>query len=168
MATVAQRHHLLRLMELLEEHATQIHYPPGDVRGAADQATWLLTESQLVARLKGGESITADCSALSIKLYHLVGIDPHHHFGSSHPGYTGTIIAYGQAHDLLYTDPEDAGIGAPCIFGPQGGEHMSLVKRPGADPVMFSHGRPGIDVMKLSSERQGHAPPVRFCSIAHL
>lgn len=159
---------MLSLMELLEAHEHLVHYPLHDVRGAADRETWKLSEHELRLRLEHGEPITFDCSQCYTQLCRWAGLRDPSGLKYAYPGNTGTILHHASLHDGIYRDPKLAGLGAGCVFGPQGGEHMSAVKVPGHDPTMFSHGRPGIDVLKLSVERQAHDPPVRFCSIRHL
>jgi hypothetical protein len=75
----------------------------------------------------------------------------------------------------VYEKARGAGIGALVIFGPGTGHHEAMVYRPdpkGGNPLLQSHGRPGMDRVLLrdmaaSQAAAGH-PGVRFCSIAHL
>ena len=79
-------------------------------------------------------------------------------------GYTGTLLG----HLPHYTNPKEAAVGALVVFGPGSGDHVSMVHTPGADPLLQSHGRPGMDRLHLSQEKTWHRPPVTFLSIAHL
>jgi hypothetical protein len=159
---------MVRLMVLLSEHAHLVRYPPGDVRGPLDRLTWNLTEEQLLRRLHAGQPIQFDCSQCFTQLCRWAGLSDPSGFGYRVCGYTGTILAYAEQHGAVYIDPRRAGIGAPCVFGPGTGEHVSTVMEPGPDPLLGGHGRPGFDELRLSVERTWHEPPVRFCSIEHL
>src|SRR5438045_511893 len=77
LAAAAQRAHLLALMRLLLDHRGQVRYPPHDVRGPLDAATFRLTEQQLEHVLHAGGSITADCSEAVTELCRWAGLsDP--------------------------------------------------------------------------------------------
>lgn len=151
-------------MDLLYQHRSQLAYPPQDLRGPADQATFRLTEQTLEHLLKAGGRITADCSEMVTELLHWVGCADPNGLHYRYAGYTGTMLA----HLPHYTNPRGAGVGALVVFGPGSGEHVSMVYEPGADPLLQSHGRPGLDRWRLSEERTFHSPPVTFLSVAHL
>jgi hypothetical protein len=163
-ATAAQRTHLHALVELLHGHAGQLDYPPHDIRGPADARTFTLTEQQMEHVLTDGGRLTADCSEMVTELLRWVGCADPNGLGYRYAGYTGTMLT----HLPHYTDPKAAKVGALCVFGPGTGEHVAMVYEPGPDPLLASHGRPGFDLIRLSLERQYHAPPVTFLSIAHL
>jgi hypothetical protein len=165
-ATLAQRRHLAALMRYLIAHRGQLDYPPGDQRDWRDSRSWQLSEQQAEHLLGAGGRMQLDCSEMGAWLLKAVGC---WHWSS--PGYTGTHL------ELLpvYHDPKLAGVGALAVFGGGTGHHEAIVLTPdakGGNPLMFSHGRPGVDVIRLRDEaaRQassGH-PGVRLLSIAHL
>ena len=157
MATHSERRHLHRLMLLLHDHAAQVHYPPGDVR--THRATEIQTEKALLRAL-ADDKFEYDCSQVVEILWRIAGLKIPRALVN---GFTGTILEL-----PVYDDPAKARIGAACVFGPGTGEHVSMVMEPGPDPLLCSHGRPGVDLLRLSVERTWHEPPVRFCSIAHL
>ena len=48
-------------------------------------------------------------------------------------------------------------------------EHVCMVRRPGADPLLWSHGQErGPILLPLSVEKRYHVPPYTFLSIAGL
>lgn len=103
-----------------------------------------------------------DCSELYSWVLKCAGLWP-----LNYPGFTGTDLT------LLphYTDARAAGIGAGAVFGPGTGEHVSWVKHPDhehGNPIMCSHGRPGLDYVHLQDEARAHAAPITMLSIAHL
>jgi hypothetical protein len=164
MATQAQRHHMLELMNLIYAHREQINYPTHDQRGPSDQVTFRMTEQQMDHVLHDGGHLTADCSELVTEICRWAGLKDPSGFHYRYAGYTGSMLSY-LPH---YSDPEKANIGALVVFGPGTGEHVSMVYETGKDPLLQSHGRPGIDRWRLSEERTWHRPPVTFLSIAHL
>jgi hypothetical protein len=145
-------------MVLLHDHAAQVHYPPGDVR--THRATEIQTQADLLHALAHGH-FEYDCSQVVEILWRVVGL---HIPPGTVNGYTGSMLACLP----VYENPAAARIGAAPVFGPATGEHTSMVMEPGDDPLLFSHGRPGVDLLRLSVERTWHAPPVRVCSIADL
>ena len=165
MATAAQRAHLLALMQLLIGYEPQVHYPPHDVRTAADLATFKLTEQQLDRLLATGGSIQADCSEMVTELCRWAGLADPNGLNYAYAGYTGTMLAQLPHYD----NPASALVGALVVFGPGTGEHVCMVIEPGADPLLFSHGQEaGPFAIRLSAERAAHHPPVTFLSIANL
>lgn len=166
MATLAQRQHGVAILDLFHAHAAQILYPPGDVRTAQEAADWQLTETKLDALLRGGGTVEFDCSDFSAYVLKLMGCWP---WGS--PGYTGFDLAQ-TSRMPHYTNPRDAEQMALCVWGEYPGHHMAPVHTPdpkGGNPLFYSHGEPGIQVVTLAEEtaRQGGRPYV-FLSVAHL
>lgn len=164
MATHAQREHGRAILDLLWRHRGQVDYPPHDVRGPRDAATFRMSEAQLDHTLATGGRITADCSEIATEVLRWIGCRDPNGLAYRYAGYTGTMLA----HLPHYSNPADAGELALVVFGPGAGEHVSMVLEPGHDPLLQSHGRPGIDRWRLSDERRWHRPPVTFLSIAHL
>jgi hypothetical protein len=164
MATEAQRTHMHHLMDFLYGHRGHILYPPHDVRGPADVRTFRMTEQELEHVLNGGGYVTADCSEMVTEVCRMCGLRDPNGLGYRYAGYTGTMLQ----HLPHYSDPALAGVGALVVFGPGTGEHVSMVYTPGEDPLLQSHGRPGMDRWRLSEERRWHSAPVTFLSIAGL
>jgi hypothetical protein len=167
MATAAQRHHLRTLMDELHAHRAQLDYPPHDVRGTADRRTFALTETQAMHVLGAGGRLSMDCSEFATELLHWVGCADPNGLHYRYAGYTGTMLA----HLPHYSNPKAAGIGALVVYGPGTGEHVAMVHTPDpkrGNPLLCSHGRPGLDFVYLRDESSWHKPPVTFLSIAHL
>ena len=81
--------------------------------------------------------------------------------------YTGTWIEWLGKH--AYTDPRQAELAVPVIFGPGTGHHMGVVYRPDpvkGNPLIAGHGRPGFDIAPLSQVAAFQPPGIRFLSIA--
>ncbi len=148
----------------MKKHAGQLDYPPHDVRGPLDAATFRMTEQTMTHVLTSGGRLMMDCSEFATELCRWAGLADPNGLGYRYAGYTGTMLA----HLPHYSDPGNANVGALCVFGPGSGEHVSVVYTPGADPVLASHGRNGFDFWRLSVERTWHAAPVTFLSIAAL
>jgi hypothetical protein len=151
-------------MDLLHAHRAQLDYPPHDVRGPLDAATFRMTEQTAEHVLNGGGHLVADCSEMVTELLRWVGCGDPNGLRYAYAGYTGTMLS----HLPHYTNARNASIGALVVFGPGSGEHVSMVHTPGDDPILASHGRPGFDLWPLSEERTWHRPPVTFLSIAAL
>lgn len=109
--------------------------------------------------------LTMDCSESVTLLCRLAGLrDPNglHYDGS---GYTGTLLAY----LVGYSDPAIARTGALVVFGEGAGDHVCMVRKPGADPLLFSHGSEADPSWHpLSFMRSGFKGEPRFLSIAKL
>lgn len=162
--TLADRAELVGLARYLYDHRRLLDYPPGDIRGAADALTWHLSRAELEARLAAGGRICFDCSQAVQQLYRWCGLGDPCGLGFRYAGDTGAMLA----HLPHYSDPARAGRGALPIYGPGRGEHVSLVLEPGLDPLLWSHGRGGVDLWRLSVQRSFHTPPVTFCNVSGL
>lgn len=108
-----------------------------------------------------------DCSAAIITLYHWAhASDPSgEHFSGS--GNTETMLA----HLPHYTDPHKAHKGAIAIFNADrslGVQHACMVIGPAADPMLFSHGGPGVDEMRLSAMQTGFSGHTVFLDVSGL
>ncbi len=160
MATQAQRAHLAACMEWLVDEAALIHWHeirPMTTRGYLEQT--------LVDHFGAGGSITMDCSESCTLLCRFAGLaDPNgQHYNGD--GYTGTMLA----HLPHYTDPKGAGVGALCVYGPGNGDHVTMVYQPGADPMMFSHGKESDpEFVRFSVVAAAERSPQTFLSIAKL
>lgn len=162
MATAAQRAHCVAVMDYMHAHASQLDYPPGDQRTDRDAVSWALTEQQLHHVLDGGGRWQGDCSEFGSYCLKLCGL---WRWG---PGYTGAHLELLPVH---YTDGKLAYPGALVIFGPGTGHHEAVVHTAdpkGGDPLCASHGRPGLDMLRVSQIAAGQPPGVTYLSIAHL
>src|SRR5690349_5469599 len=101
-------------MEYLYAHRAQLLYPPHDIRGPADVATFRMSEQTLHHVLNGGGRITADCSEMVTELCRWVGLADPNGLGYRYAGYTGTMLS----HLPHYADPADAFPGGLVVFGP--------------------------------------------------
>lgn len=111
-----------------------------------------------------------DCSEAATLICHAGGIhDPNGH------GYSGegnTQEMYDHLHH--YLNPKDAALGALVFFGfpgRLGTQHVCVVRKPGADPELFSHGGNGryaAHFIPFSVERRYHVGEPVFLSIARL
>ena len=80
-------------------------------------------------------------------------------------GYTGTLLD----HLPHYYAARNAGVGALVVYGPGTGHHVAMVREPGSDPLLFSHGdETGPHWYRLSQERTWQPPPVTFLAISAL
>lgn len=158
MTTDAQRRHLAQLMDALVFYRSRVHY--AQVRPMRSTSIHHLR----AALLRPG-GLTMDCSESVTLLCRLAGLrDPNglHYNGR---GYTGTLLTY----LANYTDPAVARIGALCVFGDAPGDHVAAVRRPGADPLLFSHGSEADPrYFTLSQMRPAFSGAVTFLSIANL
>lgn len=115
--------------------------------------------------LQSPHGITADCSESVTMLCRLAGLDDPNGFGYDGHGFTGTLLH----HLAHYTNPRSANVGALVVFGPGSGHHVCMVRHPGADPVLWSHGQEsGPIYLRLSEEKRYQAEPTVFLSIAKL
>ena len=167
MATAAQRHHMHGIMDLLSRYGSQLDYPPHDVRGPLDSRTFNLSEQQMEHVLAAGGRLMGDCSEFATEICKWAGLADPNGLAYRYAGYTGTMLA----HLPHYTDARHALTGALAVFGRYPGHHVVLVKEPDAhkgDPLVWSHGRPGVDVVRLSEMAARQPSPVTLLSIAHL
>lgn len=164
--TAAQRTHLKANMDWHWTHRPSWDYPPGDQRTSRDGYSWSLTEQALEHYILGGSHVQMDCSEYGSWLLKSVGC---WHWNA--PGYTGSHLQTLP----VYTNATYAEVGALVIFGPGTGEHEAVVYTPdpkGGNPVLQSHGRPGMDRPTLSTMAAYFngigKPGVRFCNVSHL
>jgi hypothetical protein len=161
LTTPAQRHKLGTLMDLLVREKARVHYR--QVRPMQTRAIHSL--HLLQQAIYSPHGVTMDCSESVTMLCHIVGLADPNGFGYDGHGFTGTLLQ----HLPHYTDPRKAKIGALVVFGPGSGDHVCMVRRPGADPTLFSHGSErGPIYIKLSAEKAYQRKPTTFLSIAKL
>jgi hypothetical protein len=150
---------MCRLVDLLVQQEQRVHYPPNDVR--VYKASEVKTEKQLRARLAAG-TFVFDCSQTAEIIAVCAGLKwP----AKMRNGFTGTMLD-GLSH---YSNPKGANRGAFVVFGPYPGHHVCVVYKPGANPLLYSHGSErSSHLISLSQEAQFQPPPVTFLSIAKL
>lgn len=112
--------------------------------------------------------LATDCSGSSVVLCQQAGLESP----------TGVYDGEGDTQTIYdhltsrYTNPAAANVGAFCWFGIPGdlaSQHLTMVRHPGKDPVLFSLGEnPGPRYLPLSVERTAHVGEVVFLSITHL
>jgi hypothetical protein len=162
-ATAAKRRELAALMDYLVRQEPRVHY--GQVRPMGSRSIKNL--AQLHTKIAGPRGITLDCSEIVTLICKLAGLaDPN---GLRYDGAGNTETMLG--HLPHYYSARSAGIGALVVFGVGhlATEHVCMVRRPGADPLLFSHGQErGPFLIPLSVEKRYHVAPYTFLSIAHL
>lgn len=158
MTTDRQREHLAQLMDALVFYRRRVHY--AQVRPMRSMHVRRLRPALL---RPGG--LTMDCSETVTFLCRLAGLRDPNGLNYNGAGYTGTLLSFLEH----YTDPSIAKVGALCVFGDAPGEHVCMVRKPGADPLLFSHGtETEPQYHPLSYMRPGFTGAVTFLSIARL
>jgi hypothetical protein len=165
MATHAQRLHAVHVMDFMRSHKSHLLYPPGDQRTNRDNVSWHLTEQQLEHVLNSGGYWQGDCSEFCPYVLKCAGL-----WHWSQPGYTGSHL------QLLprYTDGKQARPGAIVVCGldlDPNGKHEMIVHTAdpkNGDPIVDSHGRPGLDRLRVSEIARGSLAGHVYLSIAHL
>jgi hypothetical protein len=115
--------------------------------------------------LHSPHGVTMDCSESVTLLCQVVGLDDPNGFDYDGHGFTGTLLH----HLPHYADPRKAKVGALVVFGPGSGDHVCMVRRPGANPTLFSHGSErGPIYITLTDEKRFQHPPTTFLSIKSL
>lgn len=159
--TTHQRVMLGKRMDLLVRNAPKIHYK--ERRPMATRGIHNVVE--LLIALSRPEGLTMDCSETVTLLCKLAGLRDPNGQNYNGTGFTGTLLA-NLPH---YTNPRTAQVGALVVFGPGRGEHVAMVREPGIDPILFSHGQEAGPLwVRLSIEKAAHDAPVTFLSIADL
>lgn len=166
MATEAQRQHVLALIDWHVAHASQLDYPPQDLRDSRDLTSWNLTEQQADHVIADGGRLQFDCSEDDAWILKCAGL-----WHWKDPGYTGSHLATMPT----YLNGRVARVGALVVFGPGDGHHEGIVHTPDpvhGNPLIGSHGAPGYRLLTVAEEESyqtaaGH-PGVRYLSIAHL
>jgi hypothetical protein len=160
--TQTQRNHLVRLADLLNQHAALVKY--AEVR---PMSTARLTETQLRCRFASGQTITCDCSEAVTLMFRLAGLKDPNGLGYDGEGYTGTMLR----HLPHFSDWTEVHEGTLIVFGDYPGNHVVMVVKPnGENPMVYSHGSYSDHaIWDLNTERgyQG-AVPITLLSIADL
>lgn len=169
--TGPQRLHVATLCRELVKYAAQLDYPPGDQRTARDGYSWSLSEHAALSLLERGGRMQFDCSEFVPWVLRCSARWPF-----TWAGWTGAHLEWwAQRGWTVYTDARAAGIGAIVIFGEGEGHHEAVVTSPSptsGNPILTSHGEPGLDVVSLRSlaaeqAAAGH-PGVRFLAVTKL
>ncbi len=163
MATEAQRQHVIEVIDFMHKHASHLAYPPGDERTNRDDVSWHLTEQHMKTILEHGGIWQGDCSEFGSYVLKKANLWPW-----SSPGWTGSHLKLLPHH---YTDGKQANPGALVIFGEGEGKHEAVVHTKDhhhGDPVCASHGRPGLQMERVSVIAHSIGGGVRYLSIAHL
>jgi hypothetical protein len=156
-----QRRELAALMDYLHAQRAKVHYAEVRPMQTRRIRSWAL----LHRAVESPAGITMDCSESVTLLCKLAGLDDPNGFGYDGTGYTGTLLH----HLPHYTSPRRAKVGGLVVFGPGSGDHVCMVRHPGVNPTLFSHGQEaGPLYVTLADESKAHRPPVTFLSIAHL
>ena len=128
---------------------------------------------ELVAALDAPGGVAMDCSESVTLLLKLAGCGDPSGFGFNGAGDTQTMLDNQRLSH--YTIPARADIGALLVLGPSGDlseQHVCMVRRPGPNPLLFSHGGPDFNdpphYVRLSDEAAAHKPPATFLNVASL
>lgn len=164
MTTHQQRDRVAVLMDALVLNRPRVHY--AEVRPMRTAA--IRTSAQLLADIGTSAGVTMDCSESVTLICRLAGLDDPNGLGYSGGG--NTQVMYD--HLPRYHAPGSAGIGALVFFGIPGElptQHVAMVRRPGLDPMLFTHGTESDpSYHPLSWMRSGFPGTPVFLSIAHL
>lgn len=148
-------------MDYLHVQRAKVHY--AEIRPMSTAA--IHTLSDLHHRVESEHGITMDCSESVTLICKLAGLKDPNGLGYDGQGYTGTLLS----HLPHYYHPESARTGALVVFGAAPGHHVAMVREPGSDPLLWSHGQESDPrTIRLSLERLGQPSPVTFLSIAGL
>jgi hypothetical protein len=167
MATAAERKLMGEVMDFLEKNRLKNHYR--QLRPMANRDIANFTE--LKVRVLSPAGIYWDCSESTEEICRIGGLaNPSGFSWASGAGNTQTMYD----HLPRYSKATSAELGALCFFGipgELGTQHITIVRHPGPDPVLFSHGGSGqfaAHFVPLSVERQYHMGTPTFLSIAKL
>lgn len=115
-----------------------------------------------------GEQVTGyDCSASSVEAFYISGLKDPTGYGFKGYGNTSNILEFLKGH---YTSPEKALPGALAVFNANlalSEQHVAIVGDEGSgtkNPIMFTHGGPGFQRMRLEDLQAGFAGQTVFCS----
>lgn len=164
MATAAQRKTIAQAIDLLVKQRSHVAY----VQRRPMASRSIDTMPELEAALTAG--IALDCSEAATLILHVAGVgDPN---GNAYDGEGNTQEMYD--HLPHYLNPRTAKTGALVFLGIPGRlstQHVCVVREPGPDPLLYSHGGNGAYASHLipySVERRYHVGEPVFLSIARL
>lgn len=145
---LTRRQKIVRWAHWAVAHSSEWRYSE-----AADRAEWL-------ARPRLALPKTTDCSGFVTFCYWAADQDDPNGLSYKTLGYTGTLIDHAQKVGTVTEDIPAARKGDPVVIGPGTGAHVVLVVEPGMDPLVASHGRPGVELIRLSADPR---TPKRVC-----
>ena len=160
--TQTQRNHLVRLAQLLNQHAPDVDY--AQVR---PMRTRFLTQSQLTTDLEHNVPVTMDCSESVTLMFRLAGLKDPNGLNYDGYGYTGTMLD----HLTHFTEWDKVHEGTLIVFGSGTGTHVVMVTLPnGNNPEVYSHGsHSNHAIWSLATERTYHpGEPLTLLAIADL
>lgn len=161
MTSIVQRAELGRLMDMLVADEPKVHYLPK--RPMVSKS--IVTVAQLRQKLASNLGISLDCSESVTLLCKLAGLKDPNDSGYDGYGNTGTLLT----HLPHYHAPFHALTGALVVFGPGSGKHVCMVREPGTNPLLFSHGSErGPIFIRLDRELAFQGGPVTFLDISNL
>lgn len=159
-----QRTILTGLMDWLIIETARVHY--AEVRPMVTR--FIHTTAQLRAQVNKPAGVTMDCSESVTLLCKLAGmLDPNGR-GYDGTGNTATMLAT-LPH---YTNPAAADVGALCVFlsspSDREGQHVAMVRQPGADPMLWTHGSEQDPSLHRLSWMASGWPSHVFLNVSHL
>ena len=162
-----QRLVLAGVMDWLVAEREHVHY--AELRPMRTRS--LRTLHALRARLASKAGVTMDCSESVTLLCKLAGCHDPSGLDFDGAGNTETLLN----HLRHYTNPAKAEVGALVVFDPKVrhggvlGRHVCMVRRPSADPILFSHGKESDPrYVRLSAERVRDTEPFVLLNVSHL
>jgi hypothetical protein len=160
--TDAQRNALVANADWLYSWSKYIGY-------AQERPFPILTKAQLTTAFSKGETVSGDCWWFIVQIYALVpGLTDPGGYDFNGDGNTES----GLARLPHYTNPVDAHPGALVIFGADLDDldlqHGCMVIKQGKDPLVESHGLPGVKQLTLSEEQTAHTGTTVFLDVSGL
>ena len=146
--TLTRRQKVVKWATWSMQHSAEWRYSE-----AADRAEWLTKPRLDLPK-------TTDCSGFVTFCYWAADQDDPNGLSYKTLGYTGTLLDHAAKTGAVTEDVASAKKGDPIVIGPGTGEHVVLVLQPGADPVVASHGEPGVEQLRLSADPR---TPKRVC-----
>lgn len=146
--SLTRRQKIVRWAHWAAAHSSQWKYSE-----AADRAEWL-------AKPRLNLPKTTDCSGFVTFCYWAADQDDPNGLSYRTLGYTGTLLDHAQKIGKVTEDIPSAKKGDPIVIGPGTGEHVVLVVEPGMDPIVATHGAPGVQLIRLSADPR---TPKRVC-----
>ena len=101
-----------------------------------------------------------DCSGFSTECYYAAGAPDPNGLDYRMLGYTGNELENAAKHGRVFTDVSKAKPGDIVVIGPDTGEHEVVILEPGPDPIVATHGKPGVQRQDLSVDTR---QPKRVC-----
>ena len=101
-----------------------------------------------------------DCSGFGTECYWLSRLPDPNGLDYRYLGYTGTILENAAQHGRIFSDVSKAMPGDHIVIGPGSGWHEVLVLEAGTDPLVATHGAPGVVAQRLSVDGR---VPKRVC-----